>query len=389
MDYHAYSPLRMFIHFITRHSSFPYFATPISPQPTPYPPLRFSPPSAVIPLSRASDVPTELPGTSRCCAARPRRRHLDDVRRRTVDEHTLEHGAYGAACSRRCRTRHDTRPQVAGGIDVHRDVCFAHAARAFLFLRTHRVSSFVLPSRSPSQSRLTHAAAHGDDHLSVVTCLAAAYVRADTPASWLFVSFSTSPPLGSATAHLPRSPPDSPNYAVCSPPLPIALCSVRWRLITAIGTRSAFPAPSPFSSYFPGFRQPTDSGSSSWSMRASDVAQLQQHSRSRTARIARAGRHGEARAPRHRPAPHPGPAVHRLIDNPPYVPVPTPRHLRVASACPRSLLLPPRTLRPVRPRCLAVCVPVHARRPSVWPDCDVRANARVWSLQRRAVARCG
>ncbi|RPD82103.1 hypothetical protein L226DRAFT_16275 [Lentinus tigrinus ALCF2SS1-7] len=244
--YHAYSPLPIFIHFITRHSYFPYFALPSHHNP-PHPILR----SALLPPPRRlhfpghSDVSTELPETSRCCAARPRRRHLDDVRRRTVDEHTLEHGAYGAACSRRCRTRHDTRPQVWLETSTSRETSFASPpARAFLFLRTHTVLSFVLPSRSPSQSRLAHAAADGDDHLVVVTCLAAAYVRADTLASWTFVSLSTSPPLGSAPAHPPRSPPVLPHYA-----LPITLWCTSWRLITVIRTRLAFSSPSPHSSY--------------------------------------------------------------------------------------------------------------------------------------------
>ncbi len=307
---HAYSHLRIFIHFFTRHSYFPYLASPRIPtlrSPSSAPllspfcgdptsPGRATSPRASrnVSLLRCADTPSPL---RRCVPENSRRTHP-------------RHGTYGTACSRRYRTRHDTRPQV--WLEASASLVMSSASSTcarFLVPRTYTVLSFVHPSRSLSQSRLAHAAADGDDHLIVVTCLAVAYVRADTPASWMFVSFSTSPPLGSVSAHTPRSPPVSPNYAVCSPPN----CALVHPLAPDHRRRDVLRVPSPVSPFLllPGFRQPTSSGSSSWRMRASDVAQLQQHSRSRTARFARAGRHGEARACRHRP---PDPDVHRSTD---------------------------------------------------------------------------
>ncbi|KAI0718876.1 hypothetical protein C8T65DRAFT_67721 [Cerioporus squamosus] len=60
----------------------------------------------------------------------------------------------------------------------------------------------------------------------------------------------------------------------------------------------------------------------------------------------------------------------------------------VASAFPCSLLPLPRTLRPVCPRCLAVCMPVHARRLRCGGlRCPSERACR--ELQQRVVARCG
>ncbi|TFK94947.1 hypothetical protein K466DRAFT_724 [Polyporus arcularius HHB13444] len=260
---HAYSHLRIFIHFFTRHSYFPYLAPPRIPtlrSPSSAPllspfcgdptsPGRATSPRASrnVSLLRCADTPSPL---RRCVPENSRRTHP-------------RHGTYGTACSRRYRTRHDTRPQV--WLEASASLVMSSASPTcarFLVPRTYTVLSFVHPSRSLSQSRLAHAAADGDDHLVVVTCLAVAYVRADTPASWMFVSFSTSPPLGSVLAHTPRSPPVSPNYAVCSPPN----CALVHPLAPDHRRRDVLRVSSPVSPFLllPGSRQPTSSSSSSW-----------------------------------------------------------------------------------------------------------------------------
>ncbi|KAI0361127.1 hypothetical protein OH77DRAFT_398644 [Trametes cingulata] len=123
-------------------------------------PSPFPPPSGGANAYGLSKVDTELPGSSRSCAARSRRppgRRAPE----TATENNLDHGAFGSACSRSVdTTRHKTagcglrRPRPQRRV-LSRLLC------ALLVFHTHTVPSSVDPSRSSSQSRLAHAAADG------------------------------------------------------------------------------------------------------------------------------------------------------------------------------------------------------------------------------------
>lgn len=196
-DYHTFP----FTHFYSLHYT-RHFSSPRSPIPL----FPLVPTFGWCSCYGSSKVAPELPGTLRSCAARSRRpsRTACTGEQQTRTPSTmaptdrLEAGA---------STRHDTRP---AGPDLRRARpqrrALPRPLRALLVFHTHTVLSYVDPSRSPSQSRLVHAAADGDDHLTVVPCLAAAYVYADTPASKPSSALSSFPfPLGSATSLLPSA----------------------------------------------------------------------------------------------------------------------------------------------------------------------------------------
>ncbi|KAI0756553.1 hypothetical protein C8Q80DRAFT_41435 [Daedaleopsis nitida] len=212
----------------------------------------------------------------------------------------------------------------------------------------------TLPAR-PSQTRLVLATADGDDHFIVVTCLAVAYVHAETPAPRTLVSFSTFLPFSSVQAH-PRhcTPTVSSDYAVCSPSHPAELRRL-WRLITAIVMLFALLAPVPVSTFSlscPGY----------WLTRAHElrfklvVPARQRPSATATANALPHGAHSQGRktwrgADRSRRRPYHSTgslSVHRLTNTSYLVgPRPPPCGLRLLNARYSSL---PRTLRLVRPR---------------------------------------
>ncbi|KAL6307663.1 hypothetical protein BKA93DRAFT_823012 [Sparassis latifolia] len=115
-------------------------------------------------------------------------------------------------------------------------------ARAFLFL----IPSLV-PSSSPYQSRPAHPA-DGDDHLIVVTCLAA--VRADTPAR-VSSTVSTFLPHPRTIPQPPVSPSSTPINCMPYARLALSPRARIWRLITAASAALLPDPPSP--SHLPGY----------------------------------------------------------------------------------------------------------------------------------------
>ncbi|KAH9897950.1 hypothetical protein C8Q73DRAFT_378792 [Cubamyces lactineus] len=237
-----------------------------------------SPPPGGAYATGMSKVDTELPGTSRSCAARSR---LPLRVACTGEQRSRKSSTWRPRIGSQQERRHDTTQDRRMWLEARASIV-THAvsppARTSCFSHPHgTVVCRSYPAR-PSLSRLAHAVADGDDHLTVVPCLAAAHVRADTLASNLLSSPSRrspssldQPTLSSLPLrHLPSICP------VCSP---VHLRPGR-RLITASGLRCALPscpAPPPFFTAPGTSDTPMSSGSSSWCMRASDKAQFRQH----------------------------------------------------------------------------------------------------------------
>ena len=170
----------------------------------------------------------------------------------------------------------------------------------------------------------------------------------------------------------------SPDYAAC-PLLPLpSIVRPRWRLITAVESPSHILSRLPFLPRFPWLLasdSPRAPVQALWCSRASDTAQLQlqRFMRFRTARLARAGRHGEAGCfPTQTHSHPPDCSAHRLTDTSYQPRTPdSPCSLRLPAARYSSL---PRTLRPVRAR-LAVRMRVVPAERRCTSTVDVRANA--------------
>ncbi|KAI0334489.1 hypothetical protein GY45DRAFT_42432 [Cubamyces sp. BRFM 1775] len=243
-----------------------------------------------------SKVDTELPGTSRSCAARSRRPLWVAC---TGEQRSRRSSTWRPRIGSQQERRHDTTQDRRMWLEA-RASTVTHAvsppARTSCFSHPHGIVVCRPYPARPSLPRLAHAVADGDDHLAVVPCLAAAHVHADTLASNLLPSPSRRSPSSLDQPTLSSLPPQHhpPICPVCSP----VHSRPGRRLITAPGSRCALPScPAPPFFTAPGTSDtPTSSGSSSWRMRASDTAQPHDSTRSRTARLARAGRHGEARA---------------------------------------------------------------------------------------------